>query len=225
MLPWKPVFLQNSLPKYSNELWTGWVGLVSFLKEKQNKTKQKTGFQGINFFLCEYEGRVVVVGDVRVCGSQGCVNGVCLEVTESIGGVGVSEFWTNGIFCVLILTSMSIHAAVLKGIFSDSINIFLCRTWIRRHQQKSLFPKFQLISILPSQVMHDYAVFHCSVRYVLLKLSARIDVKTSHWNDFSLIPLGKCVSWRRTIQIDEKKKKQVSKNLRAPSILNHRVCL
>ena len=38
-------------------------------------------------------------------------------------------------------------------------------TWIRRFQQKSLFPKFQLIPILHFQVMHDYVHWHCSYSY------------------------------------------------------------
>ena len=32
-----------------------------------------------------------------------------------------------------------------------------------KNKKKSLFPKFQLILILPLQVMHDYVVFHCSI--------------------------------------------------------------
>ena len=47
----------------------------------------------------------------------------------------------------------------LKGIFSDSNNIFL---WYESEDinKKSLFPKFQLIPILRFQVMHDYV---CSI--------------------------------------------------------------
>ena len=46
--------------------------------------------------------------------------------------------------------------------FSDFHNIFL---WYESEDinQKSLFPKFQLILILRFQVMHDYVCFH-SVR-------------------------------------------------------------
>ena len=47
---------------------------------------------------------------------------------------------------------------MLKGIFSDSNNIFL---WYESEDtnKKSLLPKFQLIPILRFQVMHDYVCF------------------------------------------------------------------
>ena len=47
----------------------------------------------------------------------------------------------------------------LKGIFSDSNNIFL-RYESEDINKNSLFPKFQLIPILGFQVMHDYV---CSI--------------------------------------------------------------
>ena len=53
----------------------------------------------------------------------------------------------------------------IKGIFSDSSNIFL---WHESEDMKktSLFPKFQMIPILRFQVMHSYVCFiapidHC----------------------------------------------------------------
>ena len=46
----------------------------------------------------------------------------------------------------------------IKGIFSDSNNIFLCYE-SEDINQKSLFPKFQLIQILRFQVMRDYVCF------------------------------------------------------------------
>ena len=57
----------------------------------------------------------------------------------------------------------------LKGIFSDSTNIFL---WYesedtkkkKQKKKKSLFPKFQLIPVLCFQNMHDYVCFNCSHR-------------------------------------------------------------
>ena len=50
--------------------------------------------------------------------------------------------------------------ARIKGKFIDSNNIFL---WHESEgiNEKSVFPKFQLIPILHFQVMHNY-VFHCS---------------------------------------------------------------
>ena len=53
---------------------------------------------------------------------------------------------------------------VLKGIFSDSNNIFL---WYESEDinKKSLFPKFQLIPILRCQVMHDYVYFIAPIDY------------------------------------------------------------
>ena len=53
---------------------------------------------------------------------------------------------------------------VFKGIFSDFHNIFL---WHESEgiNQKSLFPKFQLIPILRFQVMHDYVCFIALIDY------------------------------------------------------------
>ena len=52
----------------------------------------------------------------------------------------------------------------IKGIFSDSNNIFL---WYESAdiKKKSLFPKFQLIPILRFQVMHDYVYFIAPIDY------------------------------------------------------------
>ena len=59
----------------------------------------------------------------------------------------------------------------LKGIFSDSNNIFLLYE-SEDINKKSLFPKFQLIPILRFQVMHDYvysiAPIHCCVEKSLV---------------------------------------------------------
>ena len=59
------------------------------------------------------------------------------------------QFWAMGRF---------------KGIFSDSNNIFL---WHESEDinEKSLFPKFQLIPILSFQVMHDYVCFIAPIDY------------------------------------------------------------
>ena len=46
----------------------------------------------------------------------------------------------------------------LEEIFTDSNNIFLCHE-SEDINEKSLFPKFQLISLLRFQVMHDYVFF------------------------------------------------------------------
>ena len=37
--------------------------------------------------------------------------------------------------------------------------------WIKRHKQKSLFQKFQLIPILRFPVMHDYVCFIVPIDY------------------------------------------------------------
>ena len=52
----------------------------------------------------------------------------------------------------------------LKGIFSDSNNIFL---WHESEDiyKKSLNPEFQLIPILRFQVMHDYMCFIAPIDY------------------------------------------------------------
>ena len=53
---------------------------------------------------------------------------------------------------------------LVKGIFSDSNNIFL---WHESEDtnEKSLFPKFQLIPILRFQVMQDYVCFIAPIDY------------------------------------------------------------
>ena len=53
---------------------------------------------------------------------------------------------------------------IIKGIFSDSNDIFL---WHESEDinKKSLNPKFQLIPILRFQVMHDYACFIAPIDY------------------------------------------------------------
>ena len=52
----------------------------------------------------------------------------------------------------------------LKGIFTDSNIIFL---WHESENvnEKSLFPKFQLIPILHFQIMHDYVCFFAPIGY------------------------------------------------------------
>ena len=52
----------------------------------------------------------------------------------------------------------------VKGIFSDSNNIFL---WHESEDinKKILFPKFQLIPIVRFQVMHDYVCFIAPIDY------------------------------------------------------------
>ena len=63
----------------------------------------------------------------------------------------------------------------IKRIFSDSNNILL---WHESEDinQKRLFPKFQLIPILPFQVMHDY-VFHCPEMISASFLWGSVDVR------------------------------------------------
>ena len=53
---------------------------------------------------------------------------------------------------------------IIKGIFSDFHNIFLWHESEDRNQ-KSLFPKFQLIPILCFQVMHDYVCLIAPIDY------------------------------------------------------------
>ena len=54
--------------------------------------------------------------------------------------------------------------SLVRGIFSDSNNIFLWRE-SEDMNKKSLFPKFQLIPILSFQVMHDYVCFIVPTNY------------------------------------------------------------
>ena len=69
----------------------------------------------------------------------------------------------NVIYASLSLPYFTIFASI-KGIFSDSNNIFL---WYESKDinKKSLFPKFQLILILHFQVMHDYVYFTAPIDY------------------------------------------------------------
>ena len=70
---------------------------------------------------------------------------------------------STGISVICLL--QAIYDFMIKGIVSDSNNIFL---WHESEDisKKSLFPKFQLIPILRFKVMHDYVCFiapidHC----------------------------------------------------------------
>ena len=64
--------------------------------------------------------------------------------------------------CLLVLGESRV-----KGIFSDSNNIFL---WHESEDinKKSLFPKFELIPILRFQVMHDYVCFIAPIGYCVI---------------------------------------------------------
>ena len=53
---------------------------------------------------------------------------------------------------------------LLKGIVTDSNNIFLCHE-SEDINKKSLFPKFQLIPSSNFQVMHDYVCFIAPIDY------------------------------------------------------------
>ena len=59
----------------------------------------------------------------------------------------------------------------IKGIFTDSNNIFLCHK-SEDIIQKMLFPKFQLILIFALEVMDDYVFWHCSLDHCV-KLNSR----------------------------------------------------
>ena len=62
------------------------------------------------------------------------------------------------------LKHFTLKSCIIKGIFSDSNNIFL---WHDSEDinKKSLFPKFKLIPILHFQVMHDYVCFIAPIDY------------------------------------------------------------
>ena len=53
----------------------------------------------------------------------------------------------------------------VKGIGSDSNNIFLWHESKDMNKKKSLFPKFQLIPISRFQAMHDYVCFIAPIDY------------------------------------------------------------
>ena len=99
---------------------------------------------------------------------------------------------------------------------------------IRRCKQKKLFPKYQLIRILRLQVMHDYVLGIAPktrpivLKYVSYETLVKIAFNISHWNEFCLIPLGKCASWRRTK--NKSKRFRFLKFLRVPSIWHLGVC-
>ena len=64
----------------------------------------------------------------------------------------------------IVLIHNSRPLGLLKGIFSDSNNIFLQRE-SEDINRKSLFPKFQLIPIWRFQVMNGYVCFNASIDY------------------------------------------------------------
>ena len=63
-----------------------------------------------------------------------------------------------------VVTSSQFTLCKIKGIVSDSNNIFL---WYESEDinKESLFPKFHLIPILRFQVMYDYAFFTAPIDY------------------------------------------------------------
>ena len=65
----------------------------------------------------------------------------------------------NSLFPIWFVQSVQI-----KGIFSDSNNIFL---WHESEDinEKIIFPKFQLIPILQFQVMHNHVCFIAPIVY------------------------------------------------------------
>ena len=105
-------------------------------------------------------------------------------------------------------------------------------TLLWHESEKKLFPKFQLIPILHLQVMHYCVHWHCfiddcvklivvDIIYVkIYRIYVRI-APISHWNDFCLILLRKCASWRRGTNRCEI---QILKFLRMPSVQNVGVC-
>ena len=89
-------------------------------------------------------------------------------------------------------TSMKHSISSLKGMFSDSNNIFLLHKsedinqnkTQTKNKNKRLFPKFHLILIFRLQVLHYY-----------VHALALLDIKNN--SNFTRIPLGKCTSGRK----------------------------
>ena len=81
--------------------------------------------------------------------------GIILQIMRTQLNVKETQ---NGSFRYMVLF------LIIKGIFSDSNNIFL---WHESEDinDKSLFPKFQLFPILRFQVMHDYVCFIAPIDY------------------------------------------------------------
>ena len=110
------------------------------------------------------------------------------------------------------------HFEILKGIFSDSNNFFLWHE-SKDINGKSFFPKFQLITILRFELMHDYVCFivpivHC-VGWILVYENFFKIALISYWNDLGLILLGKVGSIVESFKIMQRI--QILKILRAPS--------
>ena len=139
--------------------------------------------------------------------------------------VGGSRTRTHGLPFHWITHGSQMLISFIKGIVSDSNNIFL---WHKSQDINKirLFPKFQLIPMLRKLTSYAWYVhWHCSIDYCV-KLSRRDNAKNgSHFkgNDFYLIPLRKCASWRRAT--DGCKTFKILKFLRAPSMWNLGVCL
>ena len=88
-----------------------------------------------------------------------------------------------------------------KGIASDSNSICLWHESEDINKEKGYFQKFQLIPILHLEVVHDYVHWHCSIDscFKLILIDENLCENCSYIteNDFCLIPLRKCASWRR----------------------------
>ena len=63
---------------------------------------------------------------------------------------------------MILLGEMNYQTVLVKGIVSDSNNIFLYDI-DQNILSKKVISKFQLIPILPLQAMHDYVRWHWSI--------------------------------------------------------------
>ena len=68
------------------------------------------------------------------------------------------------LICYSQFNLIRFKSRVIKGIFSDSNNIFLWHESEDKNKQ-TLLPKFQLIPILSFQVIHDYVCFIAPIDY------------------------------------------------------------
>ena len=103
---------------------------------------------------------------------------------------------------------MIISSCIVKGIVSDSDNIFLGHEW--EDIKKGVISKISVDANLKFYKLRMIRCIDIAPQTTVLNLvsSTRLYVKknVSHWNEFCLIPLRKCAFWRRATNGSKKLK-------------------
>ena len=120
-------------------------------------------------------------------------------------------------FSPKICNAVSLTLPIIKGIFSDSNNIFL---W---HESGDVY-KTNLFSIFQVYKLCMICVFKCTIDYCVVVYDKLTIALISRWKQFQLNSFGEmCFLEKNFIQIDSKI--QIFKNVRTASMKYFWVCL